>query len=87
MRVHPVGPDGMHDEVDMFDDTVLDLSGGGLQASDVDDDEYEADQDSQTDLVWWLAQLAIHDRERYLRLREVAWLLVAENTDRSVIPN
>ncbi len=78
----------MHDVVDMFEDTVLDLNRDGVEAADLEaNTEDPDDPDDQTDLVWWLAQLAIHDRDRYLRLREVAWILVAENTDRSVLPN
>jgi hypothetical protein len=82
MRSHAAGVDGANDEVDMFDDTALDLTGG--QALGLED---EAPPDDPTDLVWWLAQLALHDRDRYRRIREIAWILVAENTERSVIPN
>ena len=75
-------------EIDEFGDTVLDLSSPfGSLSEDAEALDGDGDPDDNTDLVWWLAQLAIDDRDRYLQLRQIAWCLVAENTERSVIPN
>jgi len=68
-----------------FDDTLLDLSGRSLDAIIESSDEDAAAESPS--LIWWLAQLAMSDRALYERIRSVAWMLVAENLDRLVVPN
>jgi hypothetical protein len=68
-------------------DTVLDPDCQALQLSLSMDDGRANEQTDDDALVRWLSQLAVEDREKYRRIRDLAWRLVAENVDRSFVPN
>ena len=57
-------------EVDAFGDTFVDPKGNAADFDNFDDLDFEPST-SDIDLVWWLTQLALHEPERYAKLRKL----------------